>query len=169
VHQRGRVGVGAGGADLGLVAVLQPGDLSTGEVATPGVIGDAHPAVGQQVVVASARLVEVVVLGERARCLDGLDALAVGGDVEVGLDQLGEQARLHPPRSKMIMGRATGPTRERTSPATRRSSPTRELPGSSHHTSTPAPRASHTQVSTAAGMDRRMRATWPFRTSASPW
>src|SRR5680860_78202 len=94
VGDHGRVGVGAGGQDLGLVAVGRAaGDLAAGEAAPPAVVADAHPPVGQLIGVGPPGRVEERVGRERAGRLGGLHALAVGEYVKAGLVELGEQLR----------------------------------------------------------------------------
>ena len=45
MRERGGVGVCAGGEEMGLMPVFEPGDLAAGEVAALGVIGDSNVAV----------------------------------------------------------------------------------------------------------------------------
>ena len=91
------VGVGPGGEDLGLVTAggIEADDLAAGEVAGLGLVhvGDAHPAVGQQVAMVLPELVGEDVGDEGGAGLGDLGALAVGEDVKAGRDQLGEQRR----------------------------------------------------------------------------
>jgi len=95
-----RVGVGAGGEDLGLVARcgVQPGDLTAGEAAPTGVIGSAHRPVRQPVLLGPAEVVNEAVQARRAAGLEGERRLAIREDLEAVTDDLGE-ARLAPPAS----------------------------------------------------------------------
>lgn len=116
-----------------------------------------------------ARLVEVVVGHEGAPGLDRLGALAVGRDVEAGPHQLGEQLRAPAAPVEDDGGPGVGADGGPDLGGHPASSPTSDAPGSSHHISTPSPRASAGQVSDAAGMARRMRARWALAPSAQPW
>ncbi len=78
--------VAAGGHDVGLVAGvgIEAGDLAAGEETPAGSVPveDPHPAVAEQVVVVSSRLVGVSVLGEGPAGFAGEGLFAVGEDVE---------------------------------------------------------------------------------------
>ena len=134
--------VGVEGAEhLGLMGGhrVQSGDLPAGEIPVAGFVfeTDPHPAVGQPVGMGPPQVIDKGMLDERVASLPGQGRLAVGADVEASSTSSQNVFGDQPPRSKMIVGLAWGPTRARISSLARRSSavsPSREA------TTTPAPR-----------------------------
>ena len=73
--------------------LVEAGDLAAGEAPLGAVVGDAHVAVGEQVVVRAPALVGEATGPEGRAGLSRGGALAVGEDVEAREGELGEQPR----------------------------------------------------------------------------
>ena len=172
VRDRGGIGVGAGGDDLGLVAAggVESGDLAGCEAPLVRVVGETDAAVGEQVVVGASGLVGVVVFDEAGPGFDRGGTFAVGEDLEPGEVRARRTASgtSRPGRNRSWAGR-----RDRPGPGSwwspRAAQPVSDAPGGVAQTSTPSPLRSQTQVSTSARIARRIRATWALGTSAAPW
>jgi len=113
---KARVGIVARRDDLGLVTALlvEAGHLPAGKVALVGVIGDADPPVGEQIVVFVTGLVNKDVLEEGRAGKQCRGALAIGEDVEAGIDELAEQLGRPAAPVEADRRRAASPSSSRT-------------------------------------------------------